>query len=141
MGRGKVSRTPASLQDLLSGGPDFISSISHMHRARMRHGVGGSSGTRRLSGDLGTSGFWHYPKVRDRAMVLELQIGVGVGWLRALGAGAALGVNLRKLERPLSAWRHYLRLHPLQKHLLGRVVNFLKNKNPACTRLRGGAYT
>lgn len=51
-------------------------------------------------GDLGTLGLWPYPKVRDPAMVLELQIWVGVGWLRTLGAGAALGVNLRKLERP-----------------------------------------
>lgn len=66
----------------------------------MGHGVGRSSGTRRLSGDLGALGFWHYPKVRDPAMVLELQVGVGVGWLGALGAGAALGVNLRNLERP-----------------------------------------
>lgn len=30
-------------------------------------------------GDLGTLGFWPYPEVRDPAMVLELQIWVGVG--------------------------------------------------------------
>lgn len=58
-------------------------------------------------------------------------------WLGALGAGAALGVNLRKPERPLHAWRHCLPSHPLQKHLLGRVVISLKT-NPACARLRHG---
>lgn len=88
MGRGKVSRTPANLQDLPRW---FCSAPAPKEEARILSPAfdicsgpewdtvwGGSSGTSRLSGDLGTLGFWHYPKVRNPAMVLELQIGGGV---------------------------------------------------------------
>ena len=71
-------------------------------------------------------------------MLLELQIGVGVGFL---GAGAALGVNLRKLERPPLRLATLLAFAPPSKTPAWRGGYFLKNKNPACTRLRGGAHT
>lgn len=91
MGRGKVSGTPASLQDLLtwfcsarvlqSGGPDFISSNSQLNRRALGH----SETWRKESCDQGaewdpkSSRFPHCPRVRDPATVSELQTGVGVG--------------------------------------------------------------
>lgn len=137
MGRGKLSRTPTNLQDLLrwfcsagmlqSGGPDFVSSVSQLNLCapvQNEKWCGEENCDQGSEWDQGALGFWHWARVRDPAIALELQIGVGVGWLGAQGAGAALGVNLRKLD----AWLHRLPLHPSQKHQLGRLVNFVKNK-------------
>lgn len=60
-------------------------------------------------------------------MLLELQIGVGVGFL---GPGAALGVNLRKLERPPLRLATLLAFAPPSKTPAWRGGYFLKKQKP-----------
>lgn len=93
MGWGKVSRTPANLQDLLiwfcsarmlqSRGPDFITSISQLNLCASGQNetwCGEENCDQGSEWDLGALGFWHCPEVRDSVVVLELRSG-GWGWV------------------------------------------------------------